>query len=204
MSTSTTAAERVAVSRRSFGLTDPTTYRKSLHLLTDLVVGTATFTVFITMLALSVSLAVTLVGIPLLVATLLLARGLGGLERLRARALLGVDVATPGHPGRRLWDPLRDGADWRALGYSILLFPVGVVTGTVVLAGWGTALAAITHPVYAAFLDEPTAQVAGRTFDGPSAEVGVVVLGVALLVVMPYVVRGLARVDAALVRRLLG
>jgi hypothetical protein len=79
-----------------------------------------------------------------------------------------------------------------------------VVSGTIVLAGWTTALAAITHPLYAVFLDEPAVRVAGRTLDGAAAEAGTVVIGVALLIVMPYVVRRLARADAALVRRLLG
>jgi putative sensor protein len=204
MTTSTTASSSVAVTPRRFGLADPTTYRSSFHLLADLAIGTATFTVFVTLLATSAALAVTLVGIPILVVTLLLARGLGGLERRRAGVLLGVDVAAPSHQGRGIWSPLRDKADWRALGYTLLLFPMGVVSGTVVLAGWSTAVAAITHPLYAVFLDEPAVRLAGHTLDGPPAEVGTVLLGIALLIVMPYVVRRLAQVDAALVRRLLG
>jgi len=204
MSATTTTSQTVAVPARRFGLADAATYRSSLHLLADLAIGTATFTVFVTLVSLSAALSVTLVGIPILVVTLLLARGLGGLERHRTRVLLRVDVANPAHPRRGLWEPLRDAADWRALGYALLLLPMGVVSGTIVLAGWTTALAAMTHPLYAVFLDEPAVRVAGRTLDGAAAEAGTVVIGVALLIVMPYVVRRLARVDAALVRRLLG
>ncbi|MDX6301422.1 MAG: hypothetical protein QOF53_2636 [Nocardioidaceae bacterium] len=200
----TTASPSVAVAPRRFGLLDPATYRSSLHLLADLAIGTATFSVFVTLLALSAGLAVTLVGIPILVVTLLLARGLGSVERRRAGVLLDVDVVAPPHPRRALWDPLRDAADWRAVGYALLLLPVGVVSGTVVLAGWATALAAITHPLYAIFLDEPAFRLAGHTLDGAPAEAGAVVLGIALLLAMPYVVRRLAQLDAVLVRRLLG
>src|SRR4051794_3480926 len=92
---STTTSQSVAVQPRRLGLVDLATYRSSLHLLADLAIGTATFSVFVTLLALSAGLAVTLVGIPILVVTLLLARGLGSVERRRAGVLLGVDIAAP-------------------------------------------------------------------------------------------------------------
>ena len=52
------------------GLADPDTYRRSLHLLADLPIGLVTCSAAVGLLALSAGLAVTLVGLPLLVLTL--------------------------------------------------------------------------------------------------------------------------------------
>jgi hypothetical protein len=68
----------------------------------------------VTALATGASLAITLVGVPLLAGALLLARYAAGLVRARARALLVVSLAAP--PARadastftaRLLGPLRD------------------------------------------------------------------------------------------------
>jgi hypothetical protein len=131
------------------GLLDPRTYVISLGLVTDLVVGTATFSVMVTLLAASAGLMITLLGIPLL---------------------------------------------WGS--------PVGVVAGTVTIAGWATAAAAVTAPAYVGF-DDSRQQLAGLDKEGPVAAVASVLAGIALFMVMPTVVRNLARVQAMLVRRLL-
>ena len=185
------------------GLTDPTTYRISLHLIADLVIGTITFTVMVTLLSLSAGLMITLAGIPLLVATLVVARGIGAIERQRARAALGVAIAAPGHERRRLRDRLRDPADWRAVLYALVLFPVGLVTGTVTLAGWTTAAAAITSPLSVTFFGSTPPRLAGINLTSPVVVVATVLVGIGLLLLMPAVVRTLARLDAVLVRRLL-
>src|SRR6478672_2521346 len=104
ITTSTTTATNYAptITRRRLGLLDPTTYRISLHLLASLVIGVATFSLMVTLLAVSASLMITLAGIPLLLGTLLVARGIGVFERGRATALLGQQVAAPGHRAGRL------------------------------------------------------------------------------------------------------
>src|SRR3712207_1283768 len=71
------------------------TLRETVHLLLDLPVGIAGFTVVVTLLATGVSLAITLVGIPVLAAALLLMRAAAGAERARAAALLGVELPAP-------------------------------------------------------------------------------------------------------------
>jgi uncharacterized membrane protein len=191
-----------AVRTRS-GLTDPATYRLSLHLMADLVIGTVLFTIMVTLLSLSAGLMITLAGIPLLVGTLAVARSIGVIERKRARAALRLTTAAPAHEGRTWRDRLRDPADWRAVLYSVLLFPVGLVTGTVTLAGWATAAAAITSPLSITWFDSLPPPVAGIDLTSPVAVVATVLIGVVLLLLMPAVVRTLARLDAVLVRRLL-
>jgi hypothetical protein len=200
---SATTQDIPAATRPRVGLLDPMTYLTSAHLMADLVVGTATFAVTVTLLAVSAGLMVTLVGIPLLVGTLLVARGIGGLERRRAR-VLGVVTAAPTHEGRGLRARLLDPADWRAVLYALVLFPAGVLTGTITLTGWATAVAAISSPLYVGRFGDSTRQIGGINLAGPVAGVASVILGVALLAVMPRIVRCLAGLDALLVHRLLG
>jgi hypothetical protein len=200
--TTTTEKIRTSTPPRA-GLVDSATYLTSFHLMADLVIGTATFSVMVSLLALSAGLMITLVGVPLLVATLFVARGIGTLERRRARGVIGLDVVAPSHGGRRLRDRLLDPADWRAVLYAILLFPAGLVTGTVTLVGWSVAVAAVASPIYVGRFDDSTPHLDGINLEGPVATTATVLVGIALLLMMPTVVRTLARVDAFLVRRLL-
>ena len=149
----------------------------------------------------SAGLMITLLGLPLLAGTLLVARGVGVIERRRAATLFGATPVAPAHRGHGLRDRLTDAADWRAVAYSLLLFPVGVVAGTVTVAGWATAVAAVTAPAYVGWSDDSSRQIAGMDLGGPVAAVISVLAGVALLMLMPTIVRNLARVQKALVRR---
>src|SRR5512146_3229282 len=125
------------------------TWKETLHLLLDLPVGIAGFTLVLTGLATAAGLLVTFLGIPLLTATLLLSRLAGRGELGRARALLGVELQPPRPLPRqrgglaRLFAPIRDGAAWRSALYFLLMLPVGVVTFTVALTWWATALGAL-------------------------------------------------------------
>jgi hypothetical protein len=198
----TTIAARPRRAEHTLGLLDPATYRRSLHLLLDLPLGIVSFTVATTLLALSAGLVITLVGVPLLLVTLLAARLFGRLERARARVLLDVDLPEPAAPhGWRGW--LTDAPSWRALGYSLLLFPVGLVTGEVTLIGWSTALAAIAFPAYAWTLADPALHLGRVTIGGAPAMAVSVVLGLLLLAAMPALTRLLAAADSALIRGLL-
>lgn len=70
-------------------------WKELAYLLLGLPVGVVTFTVVVTGVALGVSLLITLVGIPVLVATAYADRGLAWLERRRAALVLGARSATP-------------------------------------------------------------------------------------------------------------
>jgi hypothetical protein len=86
---------------------------------------------------------------------------------------------------------------------AVLLGPVGVLTGTLCLTGWTTALAAIAFPVYAWTLKDPALYLGRVTVDGVPADLGAIVGGVLVLAAMPAVTRLLARLDAVVVRGLL-
>jgi hypothetical protein len=116
--------------------------------------------------------------------------------------LLKVDLPQPAAPhGWRAW--LADAASWRVLGYALLLFPVGLVTGEVTLIGWSTALAAIAFPAYAWTLADPALHLGRVTIGGAPAMAVSVVLGLLLLAAMPALTRLLAAADSALIRGLL-
>ena len=117
------------------------------HLLLNLPLGIAGFTLTVVTLSAGLGLAVTVVGLPVLAAGLAGSRWLGGLGRRRARAALGSEVPAAGplavaRPGVAGWvvAGLTDSLSWRSALYGVLLLPWGILsfTFTVVLlvVGW--------------------------------------------------------------------
>ncbi|MFF7469331.1 sensor domain-containing protein [Streptomyces sp. NPDC008092] len=149
---------------------DGHTWKEIAHLLLNLPMSLFGFVYVVTTVWVSGVLTLTVIGIPLLAATLLGARQLGKLERARARALLGVRVEEPtplpwsrrGAGTGRLWLTLKDPVGWRTLLYDFIRLPWGVLTFCVTLVSL--------------FVLWP---------------------------VLPFVARGLANVDRAMVRGLL-
>ena len=203
----TGSAARPAV-RRLTTLYGPRTWTRTVHLLADLPIGAAAFTLASTALALSAGLAITLVGLPLLVVSLVGARQYARFERARVRVLLGVPVAAPasrdgGLAPRRWLAELRNPAGWKALVHALLALPVGVVSFTVVVSGWVTAFALLATPPAAPWLPGDS-RIGSLHLNTPAGAVTAFVAGVLLTALMPLVVRCLAAVDAALARLLLG
>ncbi|MEU1161046.1 sensor histidine kinase [Streptomyces sp. NPDC090075] len=112
------------------------TWKEIAHLLLNLPMALLGFVYVSTTLWVSGVLTLTVIGIPLLAATLLGARQLGKLERARARALLGVRVEEPtplplakrGAGTQRLWMTLKDPVAWRTLLYDFIRLPWGILT----------------------------------------------------------------------------
>ncbi|MEV7402209.1 sensor domain-containing protein [Streptomyces sp. NPDC091267] len=121
---------------------DPWTWKEISHLLANLPMAIAGFVYTVVMIAVGVGLAVTVVGLPLLAAGLQGARLLGRAERGRARGLLGLRIDEPSAmaPVHRkqgfftwLWSSLKDPVGWRAVLYSFIRLPWGVLTFAVTL-----------------------------------------------------------------------
>jgi signal transduction histidine kinase len=113
------------------------TWKEIGHLLLDLPVALLGFVYAVLVVTLGVGLSVTVVGLPLLAAGLMGARQIGRIERARARALLGMSVEEPSplRAGRAqdgffpwLWSTLKDPVAWRAVLYSVVRLPWGVLT----------------------------------------------------------------------------
>jgi signal transduction histidine kinase len=190
-------------------------WKETAHLLLDLAVGIAFFTAIVTMLSVSLSLLVTLLGLPLLVATALAGRSVGVVERARAKALLDVDLAAfapiewTGGVWARVRLALTDQPGWKALAYGVLMLPWGIFTFTVAVVVWSVAWGMATLPLYAWALDDPPKftlgdvqyHVHGAGLVAWTIAVGLI--GWLLVAVVPLVIHGLASVDRALIRGLL-
>jgi signal transduction histidine kinase len=115
---------------------DGHTWKEIAHLLLNLPMSLFGFVYVVTTGLVSGVLTLTVIGIPLLAATLMGARQLGKLERARARALLGVRVEEPtplpwagrGAGTQRLWMTLKDPVGWRTLLYDFIRLPWGILT----------------------------------------------------------------------------
>ncbi|MFH8471211.1 sensor histidine kinase [Streptomyces sp. NPDC018000] len=116
---------------------DRWTWKEIAYLLANLPMAIAGFAYAVIMIGIGVGLAVTVIGLPLLAAGMYGARLIGRAERSRARAMLGVriDEPSPMVLSRReqgffpwLWSSLSDTVGWRAVLYSFVRLPWGVLT----------------------------------------------------------------------------
>ncbi|OWA06498.1 histidine kinase [Streptomyces sp. CS227] len=121
---------------------DGGTWREIAYLLANLPCTIVGFVYAVTLLALGGGLAVTVIGLPLLALALGGARLLGRFERGRARRLLGVRVDEPSRLPRgkggglsAVWQALRDPVGWRAMLFSLMRLPWGVLTFSLTLVG---------------------------------------------------------------------
>jgi hypothetical protein len=179
------------------------------HLVLGLPAGVAIFTIVVTGLSLGAGLAITLVGIPILLSTLLLARGLAEIERRRAGLVLdarvrGRERRLEGSTMDRARTLATDPASWRYVLWGLLVLPVGTAGFALVVALWSTALGLVTSPIYWwSFGDEPGDPA---IFDDAGIGYSVlrVVIGLALIPVAAWLSRVAAAGSGRLARALLG
>lgn len=139
-------------------------WRSAAYLLGSMVIGTVLFTLVVTVVAVSASLVVIGIGLPLLLAAAHLVRGAAHLERQRAAMVPGVEVVEPpddraGPAGesvetpdagllgalRRRWT---DPAMAPSLGYLVGLYVPLMVLDTVAVGLWLGMLGGITIPFW--------------------------------------------------------
>jgi signal transduction histidine kinase len=165
-----------------------------------------------------------LIVLPLeLVALIVLAtpagRALGAVQRDMAARLLGVQIDPPPRrtvhsQPRAIGALLGDGPGWRAFGYGLVKLPLSVAEGYAVLC-WVAGIVNITYPFWwrlfrnhppgvhlsAVPMVTPLGVFHVATFGGTFAAFGA---GVAMLLVAPWLARGMSRLDVAVMRPLLG
>ncbi len=182
-----------------------------LFMITSFVVGVFWFVVLVSLLATGGGLAVTLIGLPILVGTMYLWIGGAKAERWRVNALLGTNIRDPYKPvpagtsfWRHIWTRVKDDRTWLDLLYLFLLFPIG-------LAEFVIATVIVTIPFQ--FLLTPiwywtdTLHWFGPDWFGHIGAVeafGLALVGIPLLLAMPYVLVGIGRGHAHLAKALLG
>jgi Putative sensor len=183
--------------------------RDFTYLVLGLPIGIAAFTLVLTGLSLGAGLAITLAGIPVLLLTLLVVRGIAAIERSRANWLLGEPIA--GRERRldgSLWARTKaiagDPASWRDTAWSFLLLPFGIANFTIAVTLWSTALGFLTSPAWfwAIPQDSDTIPLLHSTSLGYSALR--VLIGLAMLPTTAVACRALAAVNGRMARALLG
>ncbi|MEV5431123.1 sensor domain-containing protein [Streptomyces sp. NPDC052701] len=196
------------------------TWRELGHVLLSLPIGIALFTYAVTTVSLGAGLLVTFLGIPVLAAALAGCRGFGALERLRARALLGLEVAAPEplrvqRRGVMAWMGalLKSGTSWRALLYALLLLPWATFSFVVAVTVWTLGWALLTYPlwfwVFPAYAGQGGMQLYGDEqhriyLDNPFEITVTALVGLLFTIAAPWIVRALTTVDRLLVHGLLG
>ncbi|MFD4995097.1 sensor histidine kinase [Streptomyces buecherae] len=198
------------------------TWRELCHLLLNLPIALLTFTYAIVMFSLGVGLLVTFLGVPILALTLLGARGLGVVERGRARLLLRHDVAAPApvlRPGDKhgafawMGAMLKSGDSWRQLLYAVLLFPWSlctfVISVVVTVNGWVLLTYPLWHWTIPRYSDQPGMQLwsdgdNGFYLDTAFELAFTSAVGAAFVLTAPWMIRGMAFVDRLMVSGLLG
>jgi signal transduction histidine kinase len=179
------------------------------YLLLGLPAGVIAFTVVVTGWSVALGLAITFIGLPIAIATIVISRGMANAERWRAALVLGAPVRgryRDVHEGRildRLKTLFGDGQTWKDLGWHLLLLPVGIVGFTVAVVCWCWSLFCLTFPLW--FKIFPAAADFGDfTLDAWWHAIVVFVIGLATLPITVALVRGTAAGTGALARLLLG
>jgi signal transduction histidine kinase len=141
------ALERV--SRLLRPIAEVRTYERILYLLLALPLGALEFSFLVTALSFGFGTAITLIGIPVLVATVWAWRWIAQLERRIIARLLGTEIPAPYRPDppdtrwwKRLGARLADPATWKDLAFLLLQLPLGIVafSATVSVIGLGVRL----------------------------------------------------------------
>jgi hypothetical protein len=186
-----------------------TAARDLLYLVLGLPIGIAAFAVAVTGLSLAAGLAISLVGIPVLLGTLLAARWTARLERRRARLVLDAPIADRERALEGgIWARTRalagDRGAWSGVAWSLLLLPVGVAGFSVAIALWSTALGFLTSPAWHWALPEGDDTI--PLLDSTSLGYSVlrVLIGLALLPTTLVACRALAAGTGRLARAVLG
>ncbi|MBM7169462.1 sensor domain-containing protein [Streptomyces sp. G44] len=196
------------------------TWKELGYALLSLPIGIVSFVLAVTMLSLGAGLLITFIGVPILAGALACCRGVGALERTRARSLLGLDVAPPeplrpkgGGAMALIGSVLKSGASWRHLLYCVLLLPWSMFSFVVAVAFWSYGWLMLTYPLwfwlFPMYGGQDGIQLYGDNghhvyLDNPF-EIGVTAAtGLLVTLATPWILRALTTVDGLMVHGLLG
>ncbi|MGY1806365.1 sensor histidine kinase [Blastococcus sp. SYSU D00669] len=179
--------------------------------------GIAAFVAVVTGLSVGVGLLVIWVGVAVLAVALLVARGFAGVERAMITPVLGYDVPRPrylrpeGSRVRRLTTPLRDPQTWLDALHGVIAFPFAILGFVVTVTFWSVALGGITYGAWDWALPDPSTsadnedllELLGFESSAGSRIAFYTAIGVVFALILPFVVRATALLQAQLSRALL-
>ncbi len=188
----------------------------SAYVLVGFPLGIIAFVVIITGVSLGGGLLITLLGIPVLVATIFAARGLAEVERMRMLSVLRQrrirvryrQAPPDGGWWRRMFTPLGDVQSWLDMLHGVVRMPINVATFSIVVTWWATALGGLTYVFYGWAIPQspdntelPELLGFGDTLTNRISFY--LIVGIVFTFTLPFVVRGCALVEAWLGRALL-
>ena len=184
------------------------------YALLSLPVSVVAFAVVITGLAAGAGLLIMWVGVAVLAATLLAARGFAGVERAWLPEVLRRPVARPaylrpdGGRVRRLLTPLRDPQTWLDALHAVIRFPVAIAAFVVAVTFWALTLGGLTYWAWDWALPHSPdnyelPELLGFEDTAATRIVFYAVVGGIAAVLLPFAVRGVALLQAQLGRVLL-
>jgi len=132
---------------------DPRAYTSLFFMILSLVTGTLYFTIAVTGLSLSLSLAILIIGLPVFIGFIGIARAISLGEGRLLEAVTGERMPRrPVHPGSgSLWERilamLQDGRTWTTMAYLVMMLPLGVIYSSVALTGLSVGVAFLLVPL---------------------------------------------------------
>lgn len=189
------------------------TWSATWFLVSTLFVGLWWFTVVAVVAVLGFATLVLGIGVPLLVASIALARAAADSERRRL-ATIGVELPRSGPADRppargwaRLRSELRDPTTFRTVGHVLLLIVLGPIWFSLAVSTWSVPLSLLATPLLVGAGFHPTASSEAGGWeiavDDMTAAGIAAALGAVLLPLAPRIIGGLARTHAGLAGRLL-
>src|SRR5262245_10983279 len=200
---------------------DPRAYVSLFFMFLSLVTGCVYFTFAVTGLALSLGLAILIIGLPVFLAFIGITRVISLGEGRLLEAVSGERMPRrPVHPGApdgfvaRILETLRDGRTWSTLLYLVMMLPLGIVYFTTAVTGLSVGVTFITVPVVGIAQrldwwlpwdrdDVGIIQFTPAWLDTPVGWVFDVAFGVVILTTLLHVARGVVSVHARTAKTLL-
>ncbi|MEU3766848.1 sensor domain-containing protein [Amycolatopsis keratiniphila] len=161
-------------------------------------------------LVLGAGLSLLTIGVPVLIGVLAGARLIGIAHIGLARALLGTTVTPPARPELRpgLWNGVKgrlgDPLGWRSIAYLVIRLPLSVIEFFLVASLFVYAVSTLSYPLFWFTLNGEAMPTFDLRVDTWPLTLPLAVTGLAVLLAMPWVVRGLTEFDRLLVRGVLG
>ncbi|WP_374603826.1 sensor domain-containing protein [Arenimonas sp.] len=210
------APPRTSLAGRFFGVaTDPRAWTALFYMLLSLATGIVYFTAVVMGFSFSASLALMIIGIPVVILFVGLVRVLSLVEGRIVEVLLGERMPRrPLYQGRgqpwleRIGAMFTDPRTWSTMLYQLLMLPLGIGYSTVAFTGIvlsvtlaGGGLLALLKLLGLPGMDN--LQVQGFIIDGPAGAAILMLLGTLLFFVTLHLVRLVGRIHGTVAKNLL-
>jgi uncharacterized membrane protein len=215
------AQSRNALSRFFSVYADPRAYVSLFFMFLSLVTGCLYFVFAVTGLALSLGLAILIIGLPMFLAFIGITRVISLAEGRLLEAVSGERMPRrPVHPGapdglvERILETLRDGRTWSTLVYLVMMLPLGIVYFVIAVTGLSLGVSFFTVPAVGIAqrldwwvpwdrADVGVIQFTPAWLDTPVGWVFDVVFALVILTTLLHVARGVVSLHARTAKTLL-